>query len=150
MAYQQGIFGKENKVLTKLFPGWKENGELVSFMYPIMVERHVLEPAGLVPLSENYQVELESYWMKPDYSVSADVRYASYVFQSCKKLKEVTLPGTSPAEGIDLSRGVFAGCSALEKVTFSYFNRTGSMYYDTFNQCSNLKDIVFTCKQPRT
>lgn len=22
------------------------------------------------------------------------------------------------------------------------------MYYDTFNQCSNLKDIVFTCKQP--
>lgn len=39
-------------------------------------------PAGLVPLSENYQVELESYWMKPDYSVSADVRYASYVFQS--------------------------------------------------------------------
>lgn len=85
MAYQQGIFGKENKVLTKLFPGWKENGELVSFMYPIMVERHVLEPAGLVPLSENYQVELESYWMKPDYSVSADVRYASYVFQSWKK-----------------------------------------------------------------
>lgn len=82
MAYQQGIFGKENKVLTKLFPGWKENGELVSFMYPIMVGRHVLEPAGLVPLSENYQVELESYWMKPDYSVSADVRYASYVFQS--------------------------------------------------------------------
>ena len=148
MAYQQGIFGKENKVLTKLFPGWKENGELVSFMYPITVGRHVLEPAGLVPLSENYQVELESYWMKPDYSVSADVRYASYVFQSCKKLKEVTLPGTSPAEGIDLSRGVFAGCSALEKVTFGYFNRTGSMYYDTFNQCSNLKDIVFTCKQP--
>lgn len=88
--------------------------------------------------------------MKPDYSVSADVRYASYVFQSCKKLKEVTLPGTSPAEGIDLSRGVFAGCYALEKVTFGYFNRTGSMYYDTFNQCSNLKDIVFTCKQPRT
>lgn len=150
MAYQQGIFGKENKVLTKLFPGWKENGELVSFMYPITVGRHVLEPAGLVPLSENYQVELESYWMKPDYSVSADVRYASYVFQSCKKLKEVTLPGTSPAEGIDLSRGVFAGCSALEKVTFGYFNRTGSMYYDTLNQCSNLKDIVFTCKQPRT
>lgn len=72
------------------------------------MERHVLEPAGLVPLSENYQVELESYWMKPDYSVSADVRYASYVFQSCKKLKEVTLPGTSPAESIDLSRGVFA------------------------------------------
>ena len=34
MAYQQGIFGKENKVLTKLFPGWKENGELVSFIYP--------------------------------------------------------------------------------------------------------------------
>ena len=58
MAYQQGISGKENKVLTKLFPGWKENGELVSFMYPIMVGRHVLEPAGLVPLSENYQVEL--------------------------------------------------------------------------------------------
>ena len=115
MAYQQGIFGKENKVLTKLFPGWKENGELVSFMYPITVGRHVLEPAGLVPLSENYQVELESYWMKPDYSVSADVRYASYVFQSCKKLKEVTLPGTNPAEGIDLSRGVFAGCSALER-----------------------------------
>lgn len=22
------------------------------------------------------------------------------------------------------------------------------MYYDTLNQCSNLKDIVFTCKQP--
>ena len=47
MAYQQGISGKENKVLTKLFPGWKENGELVSFMYPITVGRHVLEPAGL-------------------------------------------------------------------------------------------------------
>lgn len=46
MAYQQGIFGKENKVLTKLFPGWKENGELVSFMYPITVGRHVLEPAA--------------------------------------------------------------------------------------------------------
>ena len=61
MAYQQGIFGKENKVLTKLFPGWKENGELVSFMYPItggvMYWSTPLEQAGML-----YRWSLRLLW----------------------------------------------------------------------------------------
>lgn len=40
------------------------------FMYEAVAGRHVLEPASRVALDSNYQVEMETYWMSPDYSIS--------------------------------------------------------------------------------
>ena len=52
--------------LSTLFPGWTENGKLVSFFYPVSSGRHVLEPADSVALDSSlYQVELRRYWMIP-------------------------------------------------------------------------------------
>lgn len=70
LQYQEGYLGKQGTRLTQLFPGWKENGELVPFMYEAAAGRHVLEPASCVALDSNYQVEMETYWMSPDYSIS--------------------------------------------------------------------------------
>lgn len=48
--------------LTKLFPGWMENGKLVPWSYPVTSGRHVLEPADMVALDERYQVKLTFQW----------------------------------------------------------------------------------------
>ena len=45
--------------LDELFTGWTENGEPVSFFYPLTYGRHILEPGGFVPVPEGYTVTLK-------------------------------------------------------------------------------------------
>ena len=64
--------------LTKLFPGWQENGQLVPFLYPASSGRHVLEPADPVAYDNDlYDVWLSSYYVSrteyTDYPVLKEV-----------------------------------------------------------------------------
>lgn len=71
LGYQNQLLGGAGTRLDSLFPGWKEDGVLVSPIYRPEAGRHVLEPGAKVSLSSDYQVEIESFWMKPDYSLQA-------------------------------------------------------------------------------
>lgn len=56
---QNVILGNEGK-LTELFPGWMEDGEPVSWLYPAGSGLHVLEPQDTVPLDTDlYTVEIQ-------------------------------------------------------------------------------------------
>lgn len=77
LQYQKQLLGDRGTRLTTLFPGWKEDGELVPLSYGVASGRHVLEPAGRVTLSEDYQVEITGMWMSPDYSVPANNQVVS-------------------------------------------------------------------------
>ncbi len=68
--------------LTKLFPGWEENGQLVPFLYPASSGRHVLEPADSVAYDNDlYDVWLASYYVSrtdyTDYPVLKEVDNSS-------------------------------------------------------------------------
>ena len=52
---------------TCLFPGWTENGEPVDWFYEVTPGRHILEPMDMVPMSDEYQVELKIYYFSDDY-----------------------------------------------------------------------------------
>lgn len=58
-----------NERLTQLFPGWMEEGKLVSPFYKVTGGRHILEPAAMVPLDSSYVVQLKNVWMSDDYIV---------------------------------------------------------------------------------
>ena len=63
-GYQDKILGaKSNEPITKLFPGWTENGKLVPFRYTSTIGRHILEPTDLIDLNEDYYAELKLTWM---------------------------------------------------------------------------------------
>lgn len=60
---QNGVLDIKNK-LTSLFPGWEENGEPVSWLYPAGKGLHILEPMDPIPLdSDTYYVYMESYYL---------------------------------------------------------------------------------------
>ena len=59
-SYQQLYLG--TKQLTALFPGWKENGEFVPWIYTVTTGRHVLEPAPRVSLNSSYEVYVKPRW----------------------------------------------------------------------------------------
>lgn len=83
LTYQRSLVGGRFTLLSTLFPGWKEDGGAVPFHYPVTAGRHVLEPAAAVPLTEAYQVEVETYWMLPDYTVAGIdeiLSGASYIY----------------------------------------------------------------------
>ncbi len=67
--YQGDLLGADNTGRMKgLFPGWKEDGVLVPFLYSLdKVGRHVLEPSALVSIdTSKYQINLRSHWMNSD------------------------------------------------------------------------------------
>lgn len=49
-----------------LFPGWKENGSLVPWIYENKIGRHILQPMKKVPLDSNYVVRMKHKWMSSD------------------------------------------------------------------------------------
>ena len=67
------------KKLTRLFPGWKENGKLVPGFYTVTTGRHILEPADMVSLGSGYTVKLAAHWMSDTYEVD-DVAYNNLVY----------------------------------------------------------------------
>ncbi len=67
--YQGDLLGADNTGRMKgLFPGWKEDGVLVPFLYSLdKVGRHVLEPSALISIdTSKYQINLRSHWMNKD------------------------------------------------------------------------------------
>lgn len=74
--YQSGMF--QGNDLTALFPGWMEDGKLVSWLYPVTRGRHILEPADMVPLDSRYKAKLVLEWMSDDYEV--DNQYSNLVY----------------------------------------------------------------------
>ncbi len=78
-GYLDDFLGPQGTRLTKLFPGWKENGQLVSWFYPLTSGRHVLEPAGQVALDDKYTVEIRRYWMDADGQVDPTATTLSYL-----------------------------------------------------------------------
>lgn len=65
--YQKDKFGvSDNSAIYEIFPGWEENGELVSWIYPAVAGRHILEPADMIPLEYGYTVKLKQCWIDDD------------------------------------------------------------------------------------
>ena len=84
-------FADKDGRLTKLFPGWEENGQLVPFFYPASGGRHVLEPADSVAYDNDlYDVWLASYYVSrtdyTDYPVLKEVDNSSQLqhYYDCK------------------------------------------------------------------
>lgn len=75
--YQQDLLGDGE--LTSLFPGWKENGEFVPWFYTAQSGRHILEPADMVPISDEYIAELRLLWMSDDYEVGNQYNNLCYL-----------------------------------------------------------------------
>ena len=71
LVYQDKLLGGRGARLTSLFPGWREDGEPVPMLYSVTGGRHVLEPAGRVALSADYQVEINTFWMRSDYTMES-------------------------------------------------------------------------------
>lgn len=74
--YQKDKFGvSDNSAVYEIFPGWKENGELVPWIYPATAGRHILEPADMIPLDYRYTVQLRQCWMDDDGRVGSGEKY---------------------------------------------------------------------------
>ena len=58
--------------LTKLFPGWTENGKIVPWFYITTSGRHILEPADMVSIDSKYNVELKTKWLDDDMNVCVE------------------------------------------------------------------------------
>ena len=70
---QMKYFGEQGN-LTALFPGWTEDGEDVSWFYPVTGGRHILEPKNMVELPSCYTVQLKHIWMTEDYQMDGSAR----------------------------------------------------------------------------
>lgn len=70
--------------MDKLFPGWMEHGELVSWFYPIEKGRHILEPADFVDVPQGFNIALNSYWMNRD-TYDVDFMYNTLVYLQTMK-----------------------------------------------------------------
>ena len=71
--YQGDLLGADNTGRMRgIFPGWKEDGVLVPFLYSLdKIGRHVLEPSALVNIdTSKYQINLRQHWMNKDYVVT--------------------------------------------------------------------------------
>ncbi len=64
--YISDMLGDSDERLTQLFPGWMENGEIVPFNYKAVSGRHILEPADMTALDDDYEAELSYKWMDDD------------------------------------------------------------------------------------
>lgn len=71
--YQGELLGADNTGRMRgIFPGWKEDGVLVPFLYSLdKIGRHVLEPSALVDIdTSKYQINLRQHWMNRDYVIT--------------------------------------------------------------------------------
>lgn len=75
--FQRDYLGTEP--LTTLFPGWMEDGKLVSWLYTSTEGRHILEPAENVPLSSEYTVQLNVFWMTDDGKIDPSGNSLTYL-----------------------------------------------------------------------
>ncbi len=73
--YQESYLGSNGTRLTQLFPGWTERGQLVDWNYEVTEGRHVLEPAEMVDLSEQFEAKLQLYWLKNQQTGLDDLVY---------------------------------------------------------------------------
>lgn len=73
--YQQSLLGENGTKLDKLFPGWMERGSLVDWNYEVTAGRHILEPAEMVDLPEQFEAQMKLYWMQVSESVTEDLVY---------------------------------------------------------------------------
>lgn len=62
-SYQRDLLGEER--LSALFPGWLEDGKLIPWMYH-PAGRHVIEPADMVALGDNYTAQVKIRWYDTD------------------------------------------------------------------------------------
>lgn len=82
--YQRSLLGEER--LDTLFPGWRENGELVPWEYPVTAGRHVLEPAARVSLDSSYVVSVKTRWI--------DTQSTKFTRQTTKSNQDLTFMQT--------------------------------------------------------
>lgn len=66
-SYQSALLGKTGTELTQLFPGWTENGQAVSWLYPVEAGRHILEPMDMVEIPEGFNVRMINEYLPEDY-----------------------------------------------------------------------------------
>ncbi len=117
LQFQNKIIGARGTRLESLFPGWKEDGELVPFVYTADAGRHVLEPAGRVPLSEDYQVEVENQWVSNDYTIGA----STDIFSSAKWSALQTLTRYLGRDAADNSVERLSVPQYVQAVDFLYY-----------------------------
>jgi len=69
----------------------------------------------------------------------------NYTFATCKKLKEIVIPGDS---NINIGESAFINCVNLEKVTFGSMWQFASLYNYLFAGCNKLTDIYLESETP--
>lgn len=74
----EALFGPSGTVLTKLFRGWAENGELVPWIYTVSAGRHLLLPAGYEPLGQGYSAAVQIYFANEDFEEDIDSGESNY------------------------------------------------------------------------
>ncbi len=62
---------------TKLFTGWQEDGEVVSWNYLVAKGRHILEPGELTEIDPRLEVRLKLYWLSHDEDGSWQADFSS-------------------------------------------------------------------------
>lgn len=55
----KGVINEEDGTLNYLFPGWKENGKELDWVYTVTAGRHIVEPMDLVSLDSKYTAKLK-------------------------------------------------------------------------------------------
>ena len=84
-----------------LVPGWTENDELVPWIYPVTKGRHILEPADVVPLSDDYKATMKLYWMTDDYKVDFSASNL-YSLQTMTDYEKKSLLGDTKKEYLEV------------------------------------------------
>lgn len=120
--YISDMPGYSDERLTQLFPGWMENGELVPFNYKAASGRHILEPADMVALDDDYEAELSYKWMDDDGNI--DIKGNNLVYLQ-------TLKNYNKADSIfALVREWVTGHSELLSLKVPKYIQSIDMYED--------------------
>ncbi|MDO5339819.1 MAG: leucine-rich repeat protein [Eubacteriales bacterium] len=126
--YQRSLFDGEE--ITRLFPGWKENGRMVPWMYTAEVGRHILQPADMVSIDSSYKVKIKNKWLNYDGRVDA----AGNVYCSLQTLVRIsginsyTSSGVSHIGTLDVPQYIQA-VELEDKLDIDYINIPESVIY---------------------
>lgn len=137
--------------ITKLFPGWTEDGKLVPWFYTVDTGRHILEPSELVDLDSSYTVQIALQWMSEDYDVGYEYSNLCYLqtltdfddksvvrSNKAKHSSKLSIPKYIQAVDIDTNKDIIVDYLDVPD-TVLYINTVGSglKVYEGYNVNSN-------------
>ena len=135
--YQGKLF--DGGEITSLFPGWKENGKLVPWLYTAQTGRHILQPAQRVPLDNRYTVKIKNKWFNYDgkYDPDGSVYCSVQTLVNVSGINSYTSDGAGHMAVLDIPQYIQA-VEMEEKLDVDYLNVPDSVIFinnDGINLC---------------